>query len=472
MPTLFPLLLRSWNKDGDPESFAMVERSLVAMRGGGIFDQVGFGFHRYSTDAGWLVPHFEKMLYDQALLALAYTDAWQATRKDMYRRTAGEILGYARRDLALPGGGFATAEDADSEGEEGKFYLWTAAELRSTLGDGAFADFSRRYGVSDAGNFEGPGGASGENILHRDPSDTSAPGVSEAKLLAARATRVRPLRDDKVLADWNGLMIAAAARAGSAFDDAELVRSAEGAARFVLERMRPRGGRLLHRFRDGEAAISAFADDYAFLSWGLLELYEATFDVRFLRESIALVDDFMKHFWDAGSGGFFQTADDAPDAVARRISLTDGVLPSANSVGLMVLLKLNRITGNVEYEKKAEAILRLYPPDAATNAPSFSFFLSAADFSAGPSYEVVIAGDPEAEDTRAMLRALHQRFLPNAVILLRPTNVASPEIVTVAPFTAAQGAVKGKATAYVCRDFVCNLPTNDIEAMLGTLGVK
>jgi uncharacterized protein YyaL (SSP411 family) len=236
--------------------------------------------------------------------------------------------------------------------------------------------------------------------------------------------------------------------------------------------MRPGGGRLLHRFRDGEAAIPAFADDYAFLSWGLLELYEATFDVRFLRESIGLVDEFVKHFWDAGSGGFFQTADDAPDAVARRISLTDGVLPSANSVGLMVLLMLNRITGNVEYEKKAEAILRLYPPDAAANALSFSFFLSAADFSAGPSYEVVIAGDPEGEDTRAMLRALHQRFLPNAVVLLRETNAASPEIVAVAPFTAAQGAVKGKATAYVCRDFVCNLPTNDVEAMLVSLGAK
>ena len=183
----------------------------------------------------------------------------------------------------------------------------------------------------------------------------------------------------------------------------------------------------------------------------------------------------MKHFWDAGSGGFFQTADDAPDmpgAVIRRKSLTDGVLPSANSVGLMVLLKLNRITGNVEYEKKAEAILRLYPPDAAANAQSFSFLLSAADFSAGPSYEVVIAGDPEAQDTRAMLRALRQEFLPSAVVLLRPTNVDSPEIIQVAPFTAAQGAVKGKATAYVCRDFACNLPTNDIEAMLGALGAK
>ena len=298
VPTVYMLLLRSWLRDGNSEARVMVERSLAAMRSGGMFDQLGFGFHRYSTDARWLVPHFEKMLYDQALLAMAYTDAWQATGNVLFKRTAEETLAYVRRDLGLPGGGFATAEDADSQGQEGKFYLWTAADIRTALGEKEAAEFIRRYGVTDAGNFVGDT-AAGENILHLDPSSAGAPGAVEATMLAARGARVRPSRDDKVLADWNGLTIAAFARAGKAFDNADMIRAAQEAARFASQHLQTHGGRLLHRYRDGEAAIPGFADDYAFLAWGFLELYEATFEAKHLQIAIALVNALTAHFWDA-----------------------------------------------------------------------------------------------------------------------------------------------------------------------------
>ncbi|MGO9309278.1 MAG: thioredoxin domain-containing protein [Spirochaetia bacterium] len=311
-PTLLGILLRAWRRDGDSETLGMVERTLSAMRSGGIYDQLGFGFHRYSTDAQWLVPHFEKMLYDQALHCLAYTEAWQATGVDSWKETAKEICAYVLRDLALPEGAFATAEDADSEGEEGRFYLWTAAEVHSLLGSRA-GEFCVRYGV--AGDTP--------RILHRDISDRTPPGDAEALLRGTRARRARPLRDDKILADWNGLMIAALARAGRAFDEPPLVQAAEAAARFVTQRMRSADGGLLHRHRDGESAISAFADDYAFLCGGLLELYEATFEPGWLRECIALTDYFLAHFWDPQSAGFFSRR-------KRRKSLVESCFPTAS----------------------------------------------------------------------------------------------------------------------------------------------
>jgi len=394
-PSLYFFLLRSWLKSGDPQTLRMVEQTLQSMRNGGIYDQLGFGFHRYATDAAWRVPHFEKMLYDQALDSLAYTEAWQATGKDFYRRTAGEIFTYVLRDLALPEGGFASAEDADSQGSEGKFYLWSAAETRSVLGEAAFPAFNNRYHVSDAGNFDDSDGfKTGENILYRSPTDVAPIGEAEKKLLAARDLRIRPFRDDKLLADWNGLMIAALAHAGAAFDNLEYIRAAEKTASFILARMRGPGGTLLHLYREGEAVVPAFADDYAFLAWGMLELYEATFDVIYLKQSLELMDGFVARFWDPVAGGFFQTAQGGKEAIGRKKPLDDGSLPSSNSVALLLLLKLNRITGIAEYEKKAEAISRLYPAETGPDGISFGFFLSAIDFSIGPSFEVVVAGDP------------------------------------------------------------------------------
>jgi len=456
MPTVFGMLLRAWRRDGDAETLVMVERSLAAMRSGGIYDQVGFGFHRYSTDARWLVPHFEKMLYDQALQCLAYTEAWQATGTPAWEETAKEICAYVLRDLALPEGAFATAEDADSEGEEGRFYVWTDVEVRDVLG-GRAAEFCERYGV----------GPAGPNILHREISDRGPAGEDEAALLAARSRRTRPLRDDKILADWNGLMIAALARAGRALGEPALLQAAVDAARFVTRRMRSGDGGLLHRHRGGESAIDGFADDYAFLAWGMFELYEATYDAAWLQECVSLTDYFLAHFWDAESGAFFFTAGGGD--VARRKSFTDGVVPSANSVGALLLLLLNRVTGRLDYEEKAELLLRQYPPAAGSEAISFSFFLAAADFAAGPTCEVVVTGDPAAPDVQEMLRVLSSAYLPNAVVIVKPAGAASDPIVRLAPFAASLHQVNGQATAYVCRDFTCSLPTNDIPAMLAEL---
>ena len=478
MPTVYPFLLRAWRRSGDAALLGMVEKSLAAMRNGGIYDQLGFGFHRYATDAAWLVPHFEKMLYDQALLALAYTEAWQATANDFYRRTALEVFAYVMRDLRSPEGAFFAAEDADSEGEEGKFYLWSAREIGSVLGAEDAERFMRAYGVSEDGNFGRAGagvevGAEGASILNRKPDDVTSPGIAEEKLREIRQRRVRPFRDDKVLADWNGLMIAALARAGAAFDEPSLIDAASKAADFVLGFMRGHEGRLFHRWRDGEAGISAFSDDYAFLAWGLLELYAAGFETRHLEAAIRISDDFIARFWDDAAGGFFLAADDSvDDRTQRRKAITDGVMPSANSVGLLVLARLGQITGRQDYRKKAEQLVRQYPRNAPDMALSLGAFFSTLDLVVGPSYEVVVAGDPAAADTKAMLRELHRRFLPRATVIFRPTDTADPPITRIAPFTAAQAAIGGRATAYVCEAGACRLPTTDIAVMLRQLGAR
>lgn len=459
MPVLFPLLLRAWERDKDPEVLRMVEQSLTAMRNGGIFDQAGFGFHRYSTDAHWRVPHFEKMLYDQALLLLAYTETWQAVGKDFYRRTAEEIAAYVLRDMTSPEGAFYSAEDADSEGEEGKFYTWTEREAAAALGKDELGRFVKTYGELRPG----------QNILHRERTDISPPGRLEEMLFAAREGRIRPFKDDKVLADWNGLMIAALARAGGAFDDPRLVEAAGKAADFVLRRM-SRDGRLCHRFRDGESAITAFAEDHAFLAWGLLELYEAGFEERFLSQALDVLRAFIAHYWDPDEGGFFRTASDAPQLPGGRVKpLSDGVIPSANSAALLVLLKLARITGSIEYQRMAEAIMRLSGVRGVDDAYSHAFFLCAMDMAAGPFLEVVIAGNPEGGDAQAMAREVRRRYIPRKVLILRPTDDAEPPIVRIAPFTKPLAALKGKAAAYVCRNHACSLPTDDPAKLLSLL---
>jgi uncharacterized protein YyaL (SSP411 family) len=459
MPVLYSLLLRAWERGRDPEVLHVIEQSLTAMRNGGIYDQAGYGFHRYSTDAHWQVPHFEKMLYDQALLLLAYTETWQAVGRDFYRRTAEEIATYVLRDLTSPEGAFYSAEDADSEGEEGKFYTWIGQEAAETLGRDALESFVKTYGEL----------LPGRNILHRERTDISPPGRPEELLFAARERRIRPFKDDKVLADWNGLMIAALARAGGVFDDPRLVAAAGRAADFVLHRMCPEG-RLCHRFRDGETGITAFAEDHAFLAWGLLELYEAGFEERYLLQALDVVQALVAHHWDAEDGGFFQTAADAPPLPGGRVKhLSDGVIPSANSVGLLVLLKLARVTGSVEYQRMAEAIMRLSGVRGAEDAYSHAFFLCAMDMAAGPFFEVVVAGNPDASDTRAMAREVRRRFIPRKVLVLRPTGDAEPPIVRIAPFTKPLSALNGRAAAYVCRDHACSLPTDDPARLLNLL---
>jgi hypothetical protein len=472
-PHNLAFLLRQWRRTGDDSTVAMVETTLQAMRRGGLYDQVGFGFHRYSTDIDWLVPHFEKMLYDQALLAMAYIEAWQATGKDEYATTAREIFEYVLRDMTSADGAFFSAEDADSEGVEGKFYVWTEDQLREVL-DADEMDLAREvYGVRTEGNFsdEASGEAPGANILHL-PGPVEDPARTEAirqKLFAARGTRIRPLRDDKVLTDWNGLMIAALARATQALGDASYAEAAARAARFVLDNLRDAQGKLLHRWRDGEAAVIDNLDDHAFLVWGLIELYEATFDVQWLEQALALNEEMLAHFSDPEGGGFFFTSDDGEALLVRAKSIYDGALPSGNSVAALNLLRLGRLTGRTDLERHASDIMAAFAGDVAATPASHTHLLQALDFALGPTYEIVIAGDPQAEDTRTMLESLGKVFLPNKVVLLRRPGT-QPDIAQVAEYAAAMDSIGGRATAYVCRGYQCQMPTTYPAVMLQLLG--
>jgi uncharacterized protein YyaL (SSP411 family) len=482
------LLLRHWRRTGDPDALQMVEQTLASMRRGGIYDHVGFGFHRYSTDERWLVPHFEKMLYDQALLAIAYLEAYQATDNPDYASTAREIFTYVLRDMTSPEGGFYSAEDADSEGEEGKFYLWNERELREVLSPTEAEAAVSIFNVEGDGNFldEATRAKTGANILHLAPSGDKPPELRDltadelegalsktrGKLLARREERVRPFRDDKVLPDWNGLMIAALAKGGRILGEPRYTNAAAKAAAFVLREMRDEQGRLFHRYRVGERAITGFLDDYAFLTWGLIEVYEATFEVHHLQAALGLTETLIGHFWDDTSGGLFMTPDFGEALLVRSKEAHDGAVPSGNSVAMMNLLRLARMTGRSDLEEKAAEIGKAFA-DMVRRAPSaFAALLSAVDFGAGPSYEVVITGEPGGEDVRAMIAAVRTQYVPNKVVLFRPSGEESPEIAALASFTRELTAVDGKATAYVCQDHTCALPTTDALEMLRLLGVS
>lgn len=481
-------LLRYWKRSGDKTALDMVEKTLQAMRRGGICDQVGFGFHRYSTDSQWLVPHFEKMLYDQAMLAMAYIEAHQAAGNEDYERTAREIFTYVLRDMTSPEGGFYSAEDADSEGKEGKFYLWTQGEVRQALGNQE-ADFvAQVFNIEKDGNYveETTGKKSGANILHLgkplqetasdlnlSPRDLQARlKIARQKLFDYREKRVHPMKDDKILTDWNGLMIAALAKGAQAFDEPQYAEVACRAADFILGNMRKANGRLWHRHRGEWTGVEANLDDYAFLVWGLLELYEATFDTSHLRFALELTGDMVKHFWDEDGGGFYLIPDDGESLLVRKKEIYDGAIPSGNSVAMLNLLHLGRMTANAGFEERAAKIGRAFSPSVKRSPAAHGQLMVALDFAIGPSYEVVIAGNAQAEDTRAMTRELGKRFLPNKVVLLNPTDRESPEIAKLAEFTKNQSSIGGRATAYVCLNYNCKLPTTDINKMLELLNVR
>jgi len=475
-------LLRYWKIKGRQQALEMVEKTLQKMRMGGIFDQVGFGFHRYSTDSRWLVPHFEKMLYDQAMMAIAYTEAYQATGKDEYRKTVEEIFEYVLRDMTNPKGGFFSAEDADSEGQEGKFYLWTEAEIKQVLGENADL-ITKVFNISREGNYhdEVHKDKTGRNILHfREPLlELSLDlGVSyeelasvlrnvRQKLFEAREERVHPLKDDKILTDWNGLMIAALAKGAQVFNARALSEAAENAVGFILEKMQRVDGRLIHRYRDGEATVDGNLDDYAFLVWGLIELYEATFDTRYLEEALRLQDDMLEHFWDKESGGFFFKADDSEKLLIRHKDFRDGAIPSGNSVAFLNLIKLSRMTGKTHYEEKAATLARAFSSHEEGTPSHNTMFLTALDFFIGPAYEIVIVGNPNSEETKNMLHAIRTRFVPNKVMLLK--EVDQKDLENLPGFTKDMKTIDNKTTVYICRNFVCNKPITEIEEVLEIL---
>ncbi len=469
-------LLRCWKRTKNILPLEMAKTTLQGMRMGGIYDHVGFGFHRYSTDPEWFVPHFEKMLYDQALLAMAYAEAYQATGEEEYARTVREILEYILRDMTSPEGGFYSAEDADSEGEEGKFYTWTAVELKESLGEEDFRLLIRLFDVYEGGNFEG-----GRNILRQRSSFSDAASVLKipeeelyhrssdmiSRLYLARERRIHPLKDDKILTDWNGLMIAALARAAGALQDPDLAMAASRAADFLLEVMRTPEGRLMHRYRRG-VDIQANLDDYAFLIWGLIELYEAIFDVKYLKAAVHLNEVMEQHFWDREAGGFFFTADDGEELLVRKKEYYDGALPSGNSIALLNLLRLLHLTGDTSLEEKAALLARSALPVVSAQPLGYTMLLCALDYALGPTYEVALAGSLGDEGLKEMLAAIRIRFLPNKAVVL----VSGSEIVNVAPFTRDLVPVKGKAAAYVCSDHVCQLPATSAAELMALLEIN
>ncbi len=466
----------------------MVVKTLQTMQNGGIYDHIGFGFHRYSTDSHWLVPHFEKMLYDQAMLAMAYTEAYQATGNKEFEKTAKEIFAYVLRDMTDLKGGFYSAEDADSEGVEGKFYVWTENEIHQVLkGDEADLIIDV-YNIDKTGNFrdETSGENIGANILHLEKTLTEIAfrnkesveklkervEAARQKLFAVRNRRVHPHKDDKILTDWNGLMIAALAKGAQVFDEPKYADAAKRAVEFIFSDMRGEDGRILHRYREEHAAITANVDDYAFLIWGLLELYETVFDVNYLQTALDLNSEMIKFFWDEQDGGFYFTADDAEELIVRQKEIYDGAIPSGNSVAVSNLFRLARITADTNFEDKANKIMLAFSKDVGSVPSGYTQMMVGLGFGIGPSYEIVIVGDPEAEDTKDMLNALRKQFIPYKVVLLKPAGLEAPDITRIAEYTEYHSSFDGKATAYVCIDFACQMPATDTEEMLKLLNVS
>ena len=459
-------LLRYWARTGTDRAREMVTTTLDHLARGGIHDHLGGGFHRYSTDAQWRVPHFEKMLYDQALLARTYLEAYRATRRPEYADVARDIFAYVLRDLTDAGGGFYSAEDADSEGEEGKFYVWTPQGVRQALGPEEGERFNRAYGVTEAGDME-----HGRSVLHLEDADPQRlVGLASARqtLFGVRQRRIRPHRDDKILTSWNGLMIAALAYGGATLDEPRYTHAAARAAEFLLSSVMPQG-RLLRRYRDGEAAYPATLEDYAFFLDGLLELYEASFDPRWLAQARRLAEQMLARCWDEAGGGFFLRGTDEPPLIAQSKEVYDGATPSGNSMAVVGLLRLGRLTGDARLEGFGRRALEAFAPALARSPLASPQMFSAVDLALGPTREIVIAGPPEAPDTTAMLQMLRERFLPRAVVLLHPPGPGGAAIEALAPDVAAQGMLEGKPTAYVCEHFVCRLPVHELGALAALL---
>jgi uncharacterized protein len=474
-------LLRWYKRSGNADALKMAERTLENMRLGGIYDHVGFGFHRYSTDRQWHVPHFEKMLYDQALIAIACLELWQASGRDIFAETAREIFTYVLRDMHSPDGAFFSAEDADSEGEEGKFYLWSYKELEELLTADQLKLAEGAWGVTREGNYheEASGQQTGDNVLHLSaPYEKLAEelGMEQARLknkleeirlvlFEIRGKRIRPGLDDKVLADWNGLMAAALARGAVLLGESEYAEASARAVDFILQRMSTPDGRLLHRWAGGGAGVTATLDDYAYTVWALLELYEADFDPKWLLAAKKLTGQMLEHFSDESNGGFFFTADDAEKLLARSRELYDGATPSGNSVAALNLLKLARITGDESYAAQAEQIGSAFGGSVRQMPVAFTQFLCALDFAVGPSREVLVATADSRKESLEFARTLQRPFVPNKVVLLKQGS----ELDELAPFAVQMGPIDGRPTAYICVNYACELPTASSDEALKLL---
>jgi len=470
-PTNLSMLLCYWHRTADEQSLQMVEKTLDAMAKGGIYDHIGGGFHRYATDTRWLIPHFEKMLYDQALLSRVYLQAYQITGNKKYAEISKEIFDYVLRDMTDPKGGFYSAEDADSKGAEGTFYLWEPKQIASILDKDPARLFNVYYGVTEKGNFE-----KGKTILHVSTSierlgkkfNKSLNEVeniltnARMKIFQSRQKRIRPHRDDKVITAWNGLMVSSLAYGGIILREERYISAAEQAAKFILGTLH-KNGRLMRYYRNGRVVEVAFLDDYAFMILGLLDLYEASFDTEWLIEAKELSEEMIELFTDNEHGGFFLTGKDGEKLITRTKPSSDGAIPSGNSIAALALLKLGRLTMNQHFIEQGNKVLESFSQQLGQSPAYSSAMLTALNFWLGPTQEIVIAGSAEAADTKQMLKLLRSKFLPNAVVLLHEEGRRASAIEQIVPFVRNQVAIDGKATAYVCENYVCKRPVNKID---------
>jgi len=474
-------LLRYYSSTNNKTALEMVENTLQHMRRGGIYDHIGFGFHRYSTDREWLVPHFEKMLYDQAMLSMVYTEAYEITRNKFYQQTAQEILDYVLREMTSEKGAFFSAEDADSDGEEGKFYFWKTKEIETLIGGSDLEFISKIYGLSDSGNFKNEITAeqNGENIFHQNQALSEIESLSNFSptelenrwqsirkiLFELREKRIHPFKDDKILTDWNGLMIAAFAKAARVYKNNYYLEAAEKAEQFINNKMYQENGRLYRRFRNGEAGIEGHLDDYAFLTWGLIELYNTTFKAEYFEKAVSLTDMMINEFWDIEKGGFFLGGNHSEKILIRSKTGYDGAIPSGNSVAVMNLQKLSRMTGLIKYGQMAEKTTLLYSKDVRNSPSSFTHLLNTYIFSKDPK-EVVVVGSGKNPATDQALQTIQNHYTPNMIILFKDTDTQNRVFNTSAKWTENHLSLNEKLTFYICKDFVCNQPTTDLKKAL------
>ena len=484
-------LLRYWKRTSEPKALAMVEKTLTEMAKGGIYDHIGGGFHRYATDHQWQIPHFEKMLYDQAILARAYLEAYQVTHNERYAQTAREIFDYVIRDMQDDNGGFYSAEDADSydpdeygkmslskgqhfEKKEGAFYLWQQQEINHILNKEEADIFNYYFDIKANGNAkEDPQGEfTGKNIIYvaHDLKETAAYfgkseedisqilKVSKVKLFKVRCQRPRPHLDDKILSDWNGLMISSLALGASVFNEPKYQQAAEQSAQFILKHLMTKKGRLMHRYRDGESAVTGTIEDYAFFIDGLLDLYESTFNVHYLTEAVRLSEDMLKLFWDEKKGGFYFTAYDAEKLLFKQKEAYDGAIPSGNSIAALDLVRLSHLTFDKKWDIKVDQLFSAFAEQIMRAPNSHAQMLTALDFIFGPAKEIVIASFQQ-KDIFNFHKSIYNYFIPNKVVLFNDAD----EVTQISPFIKNQRPLEGKTTVYVCENHVCKLPVQDLE---------
>jgi uncharacterized protein YyaL (SSP411 family) len=474
-PMEIRVLLRAWKRFGDDDALNMARVTLDHMARGGIYDQLGGGFHRYSTDARWLVPHFEKMLYDNALLTVAYLEAFQATGSACYREVVEETLGYVLREMTSPESPFYSTQDADSEGVEGKFFVWSAAEVEAVLGKELAEPFTYVYDVTPEGNWEG------QNILHRmktheqdarllripEPELRDKLAQAKRKLFEVRSRRVRPGRDEKVLTAWNGLMIGAFAHAAQVLDDAAHAETAAKAADFILTRMRGPEGRLFRTYSAGtQPKLNAYLEDYAYFIDALVSLYEATFAPRWIESALDLAGVMIEQFWDDKNGGFFFTGRDHEALITRTKDLLDNATPSGNAMAVTALLRLAALTGRADLRSKAEETLQLCRGLMAERPLGNGQMLIGLDFYLGPVQEFAVVGDPAANETRQVLRAIRAGFRPDKVIALKADGDSAADLTL--PLLAGKTA-RGAVTTYICQNFTCKAPLVGASALEAAL---